>query len=343
MIPHEKQRLQNLQILRFVAAFLVVWFHWTSLYASVGHEIRVFQIGVFGVDLFFVLSGFIMAHIYANARPTSLWFLQRRAARLLPLYWLATVLFFVTVQVATHLSSEPATLVKLAKSLAFIPYLRESDKIQPLLFLGWTLNYEVLFYVVFAIGLQTPKPVGVTICLLIGGVTAGYVLQPTQVIFRFWLEPILLEFVAGMVGFKIYDIMRKHPMARLCGVALMFGGALVCVLLFQRFSHLGTHRIVVFLLPATMIVVGASLAPNFSVIWAQISSKLGDASYAIYLVHPYMMKVLIMALPATFPFALTSLIMIITVCATSYVTFVYFERPAMKAIQKVRLRKEIRT
>ncbi len=112
-----------------------------------------------GVYMFFVISGFIMVHIsWENfgKRGASADFLGRRIIRIVPLYWLATLAALASHKVwATH--GTHAGWMDLAYSLAFIPYFSGEDGWYPILPGGWTLNYEMMFYAVFALGLTLPR------------------------------------------------------------------------------------------------------------------------------------------------------------------------------------------
>ena len=140
-----RDHLQSIQILRAAAALAVVLFHLTfPLDVSFGVlPADAFTVGANGVDVFFVLSGFIMALTTAREDQRSpVQFVWKRVIRILPLYWVLTLAVFGIGMVAPHLlNSGAATWEELAKSLAFIPYERAVDgRMAPVLFLGWTLN-----------------------------------------------------------------------------------------------------------------------------------------------------------------------------------------------------------
>jgi len=307
--------------------------------ARVGHHVTAFQIGIFGVDIFFVLSGFVMAHVSASTWSTRGSYLRRRLTRLLPLYWGVSIFFFLAAFLAPDLSGDTVTLQNLMKSMFFIPYLRESGLVQPLVFLGWTLNYEMLFYLLFAIGLGARRSLLPILIILLSLVVVGHVLRPSYVVLVFWSDPILLEFAAGILCWKFYVRLKTDPIAGHLGLVLIPGGILTVFLLYLLFPLESTHRIFVFLIPAVMIVTGTALAPSLPGKPAYILIALGDASYAIYLVHPYILGALVKVLPLALPFALSSLVMVVLVCVISGLVFTRFERPAMNAIYRIRIKK----
>jgi exopolysaccharide production protein ExoZ len=153
-----------------------------------------------GVYVFFVISGFIMVHICWESfgrRAASADFLRRRIIRIVPLYWLAMVVALALHKVsATH--GAHAGWSDLVYSLTFIPYSGENGSWTPILPGGWTLNYEMMFYVVFALRLTLPRKlalpaVGAALCafIIVGPRFAkGAVTYPAS--------PIVLWFLLGM-------------------------------------------------------------------------------------------------------------------------------------------------
>ena len=150
-------QLHSIQILRAAAAMAVVLFHLgDSLARNFGlFPSNPFPAGSDGVDVFFVISGFIMCYTTAGVDQRSpADFAMKRAARIIPIYYLMTlVLFAVGLVMPSLLASGSATFEQLAKSLLFIPYERANGAVAPVLFLGWTLNYEMFFYAIFTIAL----------------------------------------------------------------------------------------------------------------------------------------------------------------------------------------------
>ena len=158
-----------------------------------------------GVDIFFVISGFIM--VYASEdlfgrKGASVEFLARRVARIVPLYWMFTAfytLFLVIALVGT--TKDFPGWPNIVASFAFWPaYATGHEAPMPVFELGWTLNYEMFFYAVFAvfIGLRRSRTVIAVAALLGGLVLMGFVLQPSAAAPFFWTRPIILEFVFGM-------------------------------------------------------------------------------------------------------------------------------------------------
>src|SRR5438067_5401161 len=141
-------RLWSIQYLRFVAAFGVVLFHACS---GTAHP---FAIGAIGVHLFFVISGFLMWRVTALEPQAPRVFWLHRARRIIPLYWAAIALMVVLVhalKVRPWEATDQAGPV--LKSMLFIPYRAADGVVAPVVYPGWTLNYEAFFYLVFGLSL----------------------------------------------------------------------------------------------------------------------------------------------------------------------------------------------
>lgn len=289
-----RSKLVGLQILRFVAAFAVVLFHVGSAYQiKWGYGSNVFAIGAAGVDIFFVISGFIIA--YTTDATRGAWhFCKRRLVRIVPLYWILTLGIAAIALIRPELLN--STLVNgetLFKSLFFIPFEKGNGAIQPILFLGWTLNYEMFFYTVYAVcialGLRTPLAPAVLIVLL---VTVGRFVQIDHVAWQFYTNPIMLEFVFGI---GLYAVHSRWP--EVFRRQWLFIAALGLLIAARQFLP-GLPWIFANGVPAAALVA-------FSLTWAPRHTPLiamlvlfGDASYSLYLSHPYIIEALAKVLPA---------------------------------------------
>ena len=137
--------LYNLQILRGIAAVGVVFYHTAFLLPGNVHT------DFSGVSIFFVISGFIMCFI---TRQSAEDFLPKRIIRIVPMYWLCTIAFVVINHRLFKLfkpstwTTDTTLAIDIPQSLLFLP----SEK-APLLGVGWTLNFEIYFYLVFAVAL----------------------------------------------------------------------------------------------------------------------------------------------------------------------------------------------
>jgi exopolysaccharide production protein ExoZ len=142
-------------LLRAAAALavMIAHAHQSAIEIGIGDYVPDFPIGAAGVDLFFVISGFVMVVASADLfgqRGAPPYFLLRRLARIVPLYWLITGIFVFILLAGRHHSSSYLSASEVVTSLFFIPHSLPNGAVAPVYGLGWTLNYEMMFYVVFS-------------------------------------------------------------------------------------------------------------------------------------------------------------------------------------------------
>lgn len=194
---------------------MVVWHHALGQVRLAPQFAKIPQIGGYGVDLFFIISGFIMLVTTWDKPIGPAEFIKHRIRRVVPLYWLATLLMVGAAVVAPALfKTLKWDAEALVKSLLFVPYYSLSfpGNVEPLLVPGWSLNYEMFFYALFAglllVGRNWRVPVMVGVLSLL--TAAGLIWRPTAAALVVYLNPVLLEFGAGMILGRLW-VMRKHP------------------------------------------------------------------------------------------------------------------------------------
>lgn len=278
--------IYNIQSLRAIAAYLVVCFHCQIL--LFGH--LKYSMGSWGVDIFFVISGFVMAHTTGgrNARPGE--FIAKRLIRVVPLYWFMTIAVFVAALSMPFLfRSVDAGPGQLLMSLAFIPFEKSNGLIQPILFLGWTLNYELFFYCLFFMSLYIQPEIKRYVCLslaMMALVVMGLVFRPENVPGRFYTDPIILEFVAGIWICHLVRHVTIPP--RLLDVPTIgaLGLASFGLLLAAEFLWPTAPRLIGLGLPAAFLVLAAILLETKGVVSkTAFAIGQGNSSYALYLTH----------------------------------------------------------
>ncbi len=245
-----------------------------------------------GVDVFFVISGFIIVHASSplhgrsDARRT---FLAHRIARVVPLYWLATTFVLALAWARPGLLGTGAEGPGyLAASYLFWPMARADGAVQPLYSLGWTLNYEMAFYVVFALVLPLGRRAAVlgVLALLAGLVVIGRVAGPLPVALAFWSDPIVLEFACG-AGLAL----ARQEGLRLPGLARLVLAVAGLALLSLAGETPALPRCLAWGGPALLLVAAAALGPASEAgRRLRPAILLGDASYALYLAHPFVVR-----------------------------------------------------
>jgi peptidoglycan/LPS O-acetylase OafA/YrhL len=286
------EKLANLQIMRAVAAILVVWTHAIDVVGTRHRD--AFQIawgalenfGAVGADLFFVISGFIVsltAERSSGVRP----FLEARVVRIWPLYAIATLLV-----VAIDPSARDWT--KLTCSLLFlqVPGDRAAMPTHPL---GWSLMFEAVFYGMLAVamGWKGARPVPERVLVLaavavLGGVVHG-VRQPMNIVGN----PILVEFMLGVVLGWVYR--RRPALPRLATSSLFIAGSVLLLsTAIYGFGEVGEatrtldgtaswDRVRLWGVPSALLIASAVFRTNTVPRWCRPVVFLGDGAYAIYL------------------------------------------------------------
>lgn len=280
-------QLRGLQFLRFVAAAMVIGTH-STLYVS--ERLRAMPLwlnGTRGVDVFFVISGFVMVWTSAEliGRPGGdTAFMAKRIRRIVPLYWFATAIKLILMLgaggLALHSTIDPALI---AKSLLFIPARKASGEIEPLLGVGWTLNFEMAFYVIFALSFRFGRRSLDVCCLVLGAIAVAAAWRPHDyATWQFYQNDIVLEFLYGIVLARYFRAGGTIP-RWLCAVLLIAGFGWT----FWSGNTLGLPRAIDFGVPAAMIV--AAVIALERDVGPRVSGPMmfaGDASYAMYLFHP---------------------------------------------------------
>ncbi|KQV84434.1 acyltransferase [Rhizobium sp. Root1220] len=281
--------LFQLQYLRAIAALMVVYFHSVLQFQKVDatFDPARYTFGETGVDIFFVLSGFVMWLTTQGRTISPVEFYRRRIKRIVPLYWLAT-LFSATVALLAPsiLKSTVFDIPHFLASLFFLPWRNPADPtlIAPIVVPGWTLNYEMFFYLVFALLLPVPErwrvpAMGATFAVIL----IGCHILPATTATTFYGEPIILEFLAGVILGWLYA--NKILLPRNLAWAALALGAVFLPLNEALVGPAG--RFYAWGIPAVFIVYGA-VSIDFSRLpligWL---SYLGDCSYAIYITHAF--------------------------------------------------------
>ena len=277
--------LYSIQYLRAIAASLVALFH-ISLHLMSVYALPAFEKGQVGVDIFFVISGFLMWQTTAKpVPPSAAEFFNLRLTRIAPLYWIATLLMFVMPAISgTIAGGTTADPWHLAASLLFVAYPYPADPTAwfPIYVPGWTINYEMFFYALFALCLfvqGTWIRLAAILGALLGLVVAGDLLNVTGT-WIFYTSPILLEFAAGVLIGAFYTAGRTVPFS------VAVGAVLAGLLGLYLAPNVTPHRELVWGVPAALILFGAVFLDRLGGVRKINALKFfGDASYSLYLSH----------------------------------------------------------
>ncbi len=282
---------RSIQVLRAIAALLVVAHHttimiWERLHIGYPNWVN----GGSGVDLFFVISGFVMTISSAPLRTAphpGRTFLARRLERVVPMYWLVTTVKVAVLLLLPALAVNALGSVRhVVASYLFFPTLSPRSTLEPVVFVGWTLNFEMAFYALFALVLSLRlKPAFALFPVLLLGAFGQHIPGlPQPVWLQFFESTMLLEFLFGVLLGLASPFVQRLP--ALWGLLLASVGFLP--LLFWLQPNSSPWRGLLWGLPALAVVAGGL---SMEARWGRRSPRwlleLGDASYSVYLVHTF--------------------------------------------------------
>ena len=283
--PSRARPLISLQYLRGVAALLIVLFHLFNQLRRLGYSGPTPDLLQAGVDIFFVISGFIMWYTTYDSGVNAMQFMARRIVRIVPLYWLVTTFYLVLMLVRPEaMMSARFSLSHVVYSYLFIPTTHPvfPQHKWPLVIAGWSLNYEMFFYLLYSFSLRFQHGfraliIIMALCLFASMQVFDLSQEP---LISFFASDIILEFGFGILlgcAFTSGIFISRSAAVLMTGAAIIAWCASPLAVL---------PRSVAFGIPAFLLVGSAVLYERGSkVAEFHIPKLLGDASYSIYLSH----------------------------------------------------------
>ncbi len=292
-----------------MAALLVIWAHIKFPLATLCPEYASRPIiatahGAIGVDLFFIISGYVICLTACQRHHHPLDFFLARIARVAPLYLLVTMVAFAGKSVVLY---PHPNWISLWNGLFYLPIFDFGDYTEPPLGAGWTLSFEIWFYTVFALLLNLWKPARVALLLpisfLAGSIAMifyhGYWYFP-----RFMFHPFVLEFALGCVVFHTQNLVRGWT-----AYVLGCSGILSMLLFTRHTGQLGYHldllsrhmdlawmRVCLWGLPWAFLAAGlVGMEKNSGFVLPRTLVWVGDISYSMYLTHRFSMGIVAFA------------------------------------------------
>jgi peptidoglycan/LPS O-acetylase OafA/YrhL len=287
--------IKSIQILRGIAAFMVAYLH------STGREgVNLLpSTGWFGVDIFFIISGFVIAFIITK---DTKYFLLKRIFRIVPLYIIATlIMVLICTLFPEKINHAVSNLPAFIKSILFIPYRIETkfEPSGPILEQAWTLNYEVFFYLVMAVCIsmvKNKKLIGMACtAVLIIIIWILNTINTNIFIIRYYQNNLFPEFIYGIVLFYVYNyfcnkkyIFIRSPIINITisGIIAIVSFVCLCGNILIKFN---VNRNIYGGIPSLLFVA------SFLILENQIKNnrmtkfflRLGEASYVLYLFHTF--------------------------------------------------------
>ncbi len=285
-------RIEPLQLLRGLAAILIMVKHAIYEVDQIAPDFNhsSYQNYRVGIDIFFVLSGFIMIYISRGQSGISSAkeFIFRRLLRIVPTYWFYTFLLLAVALVIPQVLGKAEFIpVDFIQSLFFIPHLNVAGEMQPFLANGWSLNYEIYFYVVFALCLILPARYSLwaMAAYFVASIATGF-FGAGGVLLDFYGHPIVLEFLAGaIIGYLFLKNIRLPSYFIYVGLAFIIGAVLGLIFIepFEAYGFFYSKPLVGILSVALLVLPKKAeymLMPRWGVF-------IGDSSYTLYLAHPF--------------------------------------------------------
>lgn len=284
--------------LRAIAATVVLIVHSSAL-LSFNKEVSSFALLTnIGVDVFFVISGFIITYAHWNDFGTAtngfITFIKKRLVRIYPMYFLFTVITaFALLLMPQLFFSLKSSLSLLISSLLFIPTQTENGDVTLLLAVAWTLSYEMAFYVIFSVSLFLKRKIALPVilsCIVIWSLlgTVSY----DSFILSYFLTTLPLEFAFGMLICILFKSKREQQQTTTIQASILIFVSLLSLYLLCFKSNLiideirGNYRFTYFGIPALFLFISLYNIPTpNSKFIKNIFEKIGNASYVTYLSH----------------------------------------------------------
>ena len=334
--------IYNLQFLRIIAALSLVYLH---ILSRAGLNLPN-GFGNFGVDIFFVMSGFTI--FYAQKAGPMKFFL-RRVIRIVPFYWIATIGTFLVAYISLHLvQSSDASWRNLFYSLCFIPYVNKVGKLEPILGLGWYLNYLMYFYLLFTLSLRITVRFAPILCsgLMIFIATAIHFVFPDNQPALFYSSPIIFEFIYGVLAYYLVQSVQRSNLkyGSVQWIKPLLCVAIISVALFLPYQELAINidRSLRAGIPSLILVISVVLLETLYgvALRGRVVSLLGDSSYILYLIHPFIVYgVIRLLLPpasdmSTTVIGLTIVFLLTIATIVAVIMHVTLERPILSVLRR---------
>ncbi len=333
-VQGKRQNIVGLHYLRAIATLLVVVNHAVDTasfekYFGPGLLTSFFHGGAGEIDFFFMMSGLIMVTSATDAvtgrpRLSAGEFLKRRAQRIVPMLWVAVILFNLAFFCAYG-------WIDIAASLRTLTFWPVGDVVP---FVAWTIRYEVMFYLVFSLcflGQHWLRPLFFLWCAgsLLRALAGDGVTVDDGTLVGFLFSPYNIEFG---IGIALGLLMRRWnwSMHLPFQLAIMIAFAILLRMFVRYFDlHPGSLEMILSIAPfcIAMMLIAVHTTPR-SV--SRVTMLLGDASYSIFLLHPVFMSPVLIALTKVTPeisSAIAAAIATIIAVALSCVAHIWIERP----------------
>lgn len=309
-----QEKLYSIQYLRALAAILVVYLHSINLQINCGgvsfqqNFYFLKTIGSLGVDLFFIISGFIICYVSSKESgiKSFVYFLKKRFIRINPVFYLSCLILFFCYLIW---NSSVFSFDTILKTLFIIPFFDSGeDFIYPIIYVGWTLSYEWTFYLFYGsfIAFSIVKWREMYLCSIFFILFLfGFFFPINEIHYIFITNPMFLEFGMGMLIAVLYRNIKRINIfiPILSGIIAL---VIFSYLIFKGHGEVGEaylinkgiftwHRVIIFGIPSALLFICFLFLEKRTSAYFYKNDNLallGDASYSIYLLHPIIFFIL---------------------------------------------------
>lgn len=328
------ERYQGVQVLRGVAALLVLVAH-SAFISPQDLPSKTFATdgGAIGVDIFFVISGFVIALASSKPQASASTFLINRITRVLPLYYGCSLL------VMLH---EPSTAIQRWNTFFLIPVFDTYWYTNPIHWFGWSIAVEMWFYALFSISMRISHKHRLGLFFALGSlfVLLGYLYSGTLYFPHFIGSAFIINFFLGVLIF-----VRRASITRAEAIACTAIGSILVIISSQIWAHIASHlsslsnlatgsfRALVWGVPSALLVMGiVGLDRDELIRWPSVALILGEMSYSFYLVQPF---ALLMLGGLIFNSQLFAWITLFTLVASlAFLSHRYVETPVTRVLRR---------
>jgi len=280
--------------MRAIAAFLVVLTHVATKGAKYSSDpLSWFNVGGAGVDLFFIISGFIMCHTVEHKEANFPSFIKARVHRIIPLYWTLTTFALIVFLISPEMINSSGGNTDIITSYFLFP-----TESKFLVQAGWTLTYEFFFYFLFSSSFIVKKSYRYffPIVIIAAIVSISFIRKPANYQIKYLTDSILLEFVFGILAFYFARNVKARSVFGIPLIVLSI--AAMAFVNDPSFSDM--PRVIRFGMPAWVFFIGMTIMePWFqkysSNVIFKVLREMGNSSYSLYLTHPFSLVILSMA------------------------------------------------
>ncbi|WP_413743089.1 acyltransferase family protein [Sodalis sp. RH15] len=330
-------------MLRAIASMMVVIYHITIKAGQYNNSaFQWVHIGQYGVDLFFIISGYIMCFTTSDKNIHFGEFLMLRIKRIIPLYWAMTTVALIIYIIVPSLVNSSGGQTSIIASYTLIP---NGQKL--LVQNGWTLSYEFLFYIIFGLSLNFKKTglLKFNVFVISLMIFIGSIYKFQNVIILFLTDPILSEFLYGMLAYRMLSS-YKTPII-ICIISLLIGIFLIIIQNQYGIFNTVLGRSLSGGVPMLFVFIGLVGMEKYI---ARVDGKLksillilGNSSYSLYLIHPFVLSASALVLKKLHLSSI-SLIFGVTLLLSSVICgiilFKYIENPINNMLKVRKLEKK---